>query len=191
MIIGLTGKMAAGKGVVADYLTKRGFTYHSLSDILRGEAKARGIKENIPNLINLGNELRGKEGPGILAKRLVQKVNEAQEGEALADSIRHPAEIEEFKKSVDLPDGKAGKFVLIAVDAPQELRYQRITSRGRAGDKMTFKEFKEQDFKQLKSADPNAQQILECFKMADYTVVNDGTLEELNQKIEDILSDID
>lgn len=183
MIVGLTGKMAAGKGVVADYLKSKGFKYHSCSDVLRQELKDRGLKETIPNLMEVGNQLRSQEGLGVLGRRLVKQIEDKQEQKAIADSIRNPAEAEELKRSKK-------RFILIAVDAPLKLRYQRTISRGRAGDKMTLEEFKQQDFKQLKSDDPNAQQILECFKLADYTVVNDSTLEELHQKIEKILNDL-
>jgi len=37
MIIGLTGKNASGKGEIARFLQERGFTFMSLSDVLRDE----------------------------------------------------------------------------------------------------------------------------------------------------------
>ena len=60
MIIGLTGKNAAGKGEVAEYLKKKGFVYYSLSDVIREEATEKGLEHSRENLINLGNELRKK-----------------------------------------------------------------------------------------------------------------------------------
>ena len=42
MLIGLTGKYAAGKGTVAELLKEQGFAYHSCSDILR-EGSLRGV----------------------------------------------------------------------------------------------------------------------------------------------------
>ena len=175
--------MAAGKGAAAEYLKSKGFKYYSCSDVLREELKNRGLTEDIPSLRKIGNKLRTKEGPGVLGKRLLAQIEKNQDQPAIADSIRNPAEIAELKKAKT-------KFILMAVDAPLELRYERTVARGRAGDKMTLAEFKEQDFKQLKSQDPNAQQILDCFKLADYTIVNDGTLVELHQKIDEILNDI-
>ncbi len=183
MIIGITGKSGAGKGTVAKYLKQRGYVYHSLSDILRLELKKTGQEEDLPNLIKLGNRLRTDEGPGILGKRTVKLIKDNQEEKSLVDSIRNPSEIEEIRMAAD-------HFILVAVDAPLEVRYQRINKRGRPGDNITFEAFKEQDFKQLKSDDTNAQQILDCFKQADYTVVNDSSLEELNQKVDNILKDL-
>ena len=183
MIIGLTGKTAAGKGTVADYLKEKGFLYHSLSDVLREELKSRNVEEDLPNLIKVGNELRTKGGPGVLGKDMLKMIEKNNEDNSIVDSIRNPVEIEELKKTAD-------KFILIAVDAPIKKRYERAKSRNRAGDNISFEEFEELDIKELKSADPNAQQILDCFKQSDYTIVNEGTLDELKQKIEDILIDI-
>ena len=179
MIIGLTGKPAAGKGTVAEYLKTKGYSYHSLSDILRDDFKETGLEVNIPNLAKFGNDLRTKGGPGVLGRRLFKKIKENNEEKSLADSIRNPAEIEELKK--------AGNFVLIAVDAPIELRYERLKKRGRTGEDISLEEFKILDAKQLASDDPNAQQILKCMNLADYTLNNQGSLEELNKQIEDIL----
>src|SRR3989338_7432320 len=95
MIIGLTGKYAAGEGVVAEYFKKKGFGIFSLSDVLREEAKKRKIKVTRANLIKLGNELRKKYGYGILSKRIIKKFK----GEYnVVDIIRHPSEIKELKK---------------------------------------------------------------------------------------------
>ena len=42
MIIGLTGKNAAGKGEVGELLQEKGFYFYSLSDVLREALKSRG-----------------------------------------------------------------------------------------------------------------------------------------------------
>ncbi len=51
MIIGLTGKNASGKGEVAQYLKTRGFTFYSLSDVLREELKRKKKVISRNNLI--------------------------------------------------------------------------------------------------------------------------------------------
>ena len=56
--MGLTGPNAAGKGEVAQLLTSHGYTYHSLSDVVREEAGARGLPVSRKNLVLIGNELR-------------------------------------------------------------------------------------------------------------------------------------
>ena len=63
MIIGLTGKNAAGKGEVAKFLETRGFHYFSLSDVLREELKRRRLAPTRDHLTRVGNELREHYGP--------------------------------------------------------------------------------------------------------------------------------
>src|SRR5438552_1897783 len=65
-VIGLTGPNAAGKGEAAAYLVRRGYAYHSLSDIVREEAAARGLSHSREDLIRVGNDLRIAGGPGAL-----------------------------------------------------------------------------------------------------------------------------
>ena len=76
MIIGLTGKNAAGKGEVANYLKTKGFIYYSLSDAIRKEATKRGLEHSRNNLINLGNELRKNFAPSYLAEQINKKISE-------------------------------------------------------------------------------------------------------------------
>ena len=67
MLIGLTGRNAAGKGEVAEYLKKKSFYYYSLSDVIRDEIRSRGQEPTREALIEVGNELRQKHGAHILA----------------------------------------------------------------------------------------------------------------------------
>ena len=183
MIIGLTGRSAAGKGTVAECLKKKGYIFHSCSDILRLELKKRNINEDLPNLIDIGNVLRQEEGAGVLGKRILQLIQDNNEEKSLVDSIRNPEEIKELKIA-------GSNFVLLAIDAPLEVRYERVKNRGRAGSDISFEEFKKCDEQEFKSDNPKSQQILACMNLADYKINNEGTLEELNTKIDNILEKI-
>ena len=55
-LIGLTGTNGAGKGEVASYLEKNGYSYFSLSDVIREVMKKEGIEESRNNLIKKGNQ---------------------------------------------------------------------------------------------------------------------------------------
>ncbi|MDP7322448.1 MAG: AAA family ATPase, partial [Candidatus Woesearchaeota archaeon] len=117
MIIGLTGKNAAGKGELANYLKNKGFIYFSLSDALRDEATKQDLDHSRDNLIKLGTEMRVKFGKGILAVRINEKISELSGKDIVVDSIRHPGEIEELKKN----DG----FILIGVHTDAKIRFER------------------------------------------------------------------
>jgi hypothetical protein len=122
MVLGLTGPNAAGKGEVADYLRARGFTVHSLSDVVREEARLRGLPPEREHLIRVGNLLRKQSGAGVLAERILPRLG----ARMVVDSVRNPAEVTVLRR---LP-----RFVLLGVDAPVEVRFERSLRRARPGD---------------------------------------------------------
>ncbi len=181
MIIGLTGKNAAGKGEAANYLKSKGFVYYSLSDVIRDEATRRGLDHSRENLINLGNELREKFGPDYLAKKINEKIRASHVEDFAIDSIRSPFEANELMKNSD--------FVLIGVDAPVELRFKRLLERNRLGDSKTLAEFKEHEQRENLKSDTN-QQLDKTFGMAQRIISNDSSLEELHKKIDSMLKEL-
>lgn len=182
MIIGLTGTLGAGKGETAKILIQSGYVYHSCSDVLREELKKRGIEENIENLSKLGNEIRENFGAGELPRRLTAIIRKNGEKKAIVDSLRSVGEIQELRKEHD--------FILIAVEAPIELRYERVKKRGRKGDDLSFEEFQKQEQAQM-SGKGVKQNLKKCIEMADYRVSNEGNLEELKENIEAVLREIE
>lgn len=194
-IVGLTGPNAAGKGEVANILRARGFAYHSLSDVVREEATARGLDHTRENLIRIGNELRAAHGPGALAERIVAKIVGAEGGarqeqvgagsspwlihvppgaNAIVDSIRNPAEVTVLRRL-------AG-FVLVGVNAPIDVRFERSRRRARAGDGTTLEEFARKESLE-NSTDPVAQQLTQTFMLADVVLDNSGTLADLGARV--------
>ncbi|MGB8952654.1 MAG: AAA family ATPase [Candidatus Aminicenantales bacterium] len=171
-LIGLTGTNGAGKGEVAVYFQKKGYQHFSLSDEIREELKKEGKELNRDNLIQKGNELRNKFGPDILARRVMKKVK----GKALIDSLRNPDEIEFLRRRKD--------FILLAVDAPVEMRYERVRKRGRNESASSLEEFINKEEEEM-GGSPEGQQLHRCIQMADTVIMNNGTLEELHRKLEE------
>ncbi len=173
MIIGLTGRNASGKGEVARRLQDGGFRYLSLSDEIRAELKARGLEPSRENMIDEGRRLRKTFGEGVLARRCLRRVTPFEN--YVVDSIRNPAEVEVLRLLKN--------FYLVRVDAPVELRYERLKKRARPGDSQTFEQFKQDEERELASDDPAAQQLIATGEMADFVIVNDADIETLKQKV--------
>ncbi|MCX7920153.1 MAG: AAA family ATPase [bacterium] len=180
MIIGLVGTIGSGKGVCAEYLVQKGFEYCSLSDEIRAELKSRGMPETRELLTEIGNELRAKFGPAILAERVLSRLVPGKN--YVVDSIRNPEEVKALRTRED--------FVLIRIDAPVQLRFNRIQARARPGDVQTFAQFLAQEKAESESPDPNRQQLQATAEMAEFTVINDSTLEELYRQIDTLLEKI-
>ena len=106
----------------------------------------------------------------------------ANGGDAVVESLRCPGEVDALKKK--------GGFVLFAVDADIETRYSRIVERKSVTDRISFQEFVKQEEREMKSDDPNKQNLKRCIEMADYNFKNDWTIEELYKKVEGVLEKI-
>ena len=76
LVIGLTGPNAAGKGEVAAHLASLGFKVHSLSDVVREEAARQDLPPERANLIRIGNGLRRQGGAGVLAQRILSRLED-------------------------------------------------------------------------------------------------------------------
>ena len=177
MIIGLTGKNGSGKGEVAAFLRDKGFEYYSLSDVIREELQSKGIPLTRETLILAGNELRQRYGADVLARLTLKKIDPNRN--YVVDSIRNPAEVLALRS--------AGDFVLLSVDASPEIRFDRIRQRGREQDPQTLEDFLLLEEAEKQSDSEHKQSIEDCQTMADATMINDGSLEDLHRKVTEIV----
>jgi dephospho-CoA kinase len=173
-LIGLTGTNGAGKGEAASFFMEKGYAYFSLSDVIRDELRKEGKELTRDNMIGMGNHMRENISPDILAQMVVKKI----EGNAVIDSIRNPKEVAFFQQQ--------DHFVLLAIDAPAKLRYDRVKKRGRQESVSSLQEFMAKETEEM-GTEENQQQLLTCMEMADHTIINDGTLEEFRKKLEEFL----
>jgi len=173
-LIGLTGTNGSGKGEAASFFVKKGYAYFSLSDIIRAELRNKGQEITRDNLIRMGNKMREEFSPDILAQTVMKKIK----GKAVIDSIRNPKEVEYLKQQ----EG----FLLLFIDALPEIRYERVKKRGREESVLTLKEFIAKEAEEM-STEEKAQQLQVCMKMADFTIQNNTTLQELHKKLERFL----
>lgn len=178
MIIGLTGENCSGKGTVAEYLKSKGFYYLSLSDVIREELAAEGKDITRENLIEKGNELRGSFGPAALAKKTIEKLE--KDRNYVIDSIRNAAEAKEVKAQQNA--------FLIYVTAPAEVRFERMKARGRENDPQTLEAFKKIEELEMKNEEKTKQSLLEAFEIADRKMINDGSIENLQEKVNHLLA---
>ena len=180
MIIGLTGKNASGKGEVAAFFKEGGFQYYSLSDVLREELQKQNKPITRENLLEIGTELRKKSGSGVLASKILAKLDNDQN--YVIDSFRNPTEVETFRSQKN--------FYLIHVTALPETRFERIKKRGRESDPTTLEEFTKLEAREAASSDPNAQQLDATGKLRDVEIENNSSLEELHKTLKEVIRDL-
>ncbi|MEE3326581.1 MAG: AAA family ATPase [Myxococcota bacterium] len=179
MIIGVSGRNGSGKGALLEDLAGRGFTIFSLSDVLRNQLSEQGLAETRERMIATGNALRRERGPGALASVLTQELE--KDIHYGIDSIRHPAE-------VDVLATTTSEFRLIWVEAPIELRFERIRHRARPGDPDTVAELARLENLERGGADTASQQLDAVRARADFVVANESGLDVLSASLDPILT---
>lgn len=179
-IIGITGPAAAGKWTVVEYLKELWFSHYSASGFLTQELEKQGKEVNRDTMRELADSLRAQYGPSYVIEQLYNQAKEKNE-DAILESVRTVWEIELLRK-------KDPWFILLSVDADQRLRYQRAVERKSSKDNVSFEKFCEQEELEKANQDPNKWNISACQTLADISIVNNWSIEELYHQIEEGLS---
>jgi len=179
IIIGLVGSLASGKETFKKYLVEK---YNAkdcrFSSILRDVLERIAVSNSRENLQKISTLLRVNFGENILAKAIAKDASKLDANIVIVDGVRRFTDIEHLQ---ELPN-----FILIKIDADPRIRYERMKLRNEnEGDaQKTFEEF-------LKDHEAEAdKQIPEVMKSAQYSINNDGTLEDLYFQIDKILEQI-
>ncbi|AHF80804.1 Hypothetical protein TES1_1426 [Thermococcus paralvinellae] len=189
MIIGVVGKIAAGKTTIAKFLEEKGFCRISCSDplidLLTHNVDAYSWIPELPEktkptrdrLIEYGKYLKETYGEDILIRLALDKMRYCRD--VVIDGVRSRGEIEAIKQ-------RGG--VIIYVEAKPELRYERLVKRKAEKDK-AIKSF--EDFKRMDNEEERLYYTSKLKGLADFTIVNEGTLEDLRKDVEKILEFLD
>ncbi|MHC1601576.1 MAG: AAA family ATPase [Candidatus Nezhaarchaeales archaeon] len=172
-LICLTGMPGAGKTVVAEIARSIGLKVYSMGDVVREEVLREKGYLSWEEIKRVMFELRQKEGPRAVAKRVTKALMRDMWEVAVIEGVRSLDEIEEFKT--------IGKVVVLAIHSSPIDRYIRLKKRAREGDPKSFEELQERDFKELSLGLGNV------IALADYMIVNDGTLEDFKEEARKIL----
>ncbi|NIR87883.1 flagellar hook-basal body complex protein FliE [Candidatus Bathyarchaeota archaeon] len=174
MVVGVAGMPGAGKATVKEIVQKMGYSVVVMGDEIREETKRRKLKPTPENIGMVMLKLREEEGPYVVAKRCIPKIEKAKGRVVIVDGIRSPHEVEEFKKHFP-------NFTLIAIHASPETRFKRLFQRKRSDDPKGWETFMERDLRELSVGLGNV------IASADYLIVNEGTKAQLKRKIREFL----
>ncbi|MDR1926814.1 MAG: hypothetical protein LBQ13_03995 [Endomicrobium sp.] len=103
-------------------------------------------------------------------------------GKYCITSLRHSCEVNALRERED--------FVLVNVDAPQHIRFERMQKRKRPGDPVTLERFIELEKKESQTSGPG-QQLSKTANMSNITIMNDSNdMATLECIIENLLKNI-
>jgi dephospho-CoA kinase len=179
IIIGLTGQIACGKGVIKKFLIEKyDASDYRFSTILRDVLIRLSVEQSRANIQKISTLLRQTFGEDILAKAMAEDVKNDSDDFIVIDGIRRLADIEYLRK---VPG-----FFLVSVEADEKTRYERVVERNEnPGDsEKTFEEFLADD------ASETEEQIPNTMSEADYKIDNNGDWDELWEQIHDLVKKI-
>ncbi|HDN75950.1 MAG TPA: flagellar hook-basal body complex protein FliE [Acidilobales archaeon] len=183
ILLCVTGMPGAGKSLVARIISKEfNLRIISMGDVVREEAKRRGIPQDMSSMMKFAEELRIKYGDDIVAKLTLDYIRrKGYEGILVIDGVRSLSEIKTFNNY--------GKVLIIAVHASPKVRFKRLKSRGRRDDPKVWSEFASRDMKELRFGIGNV------IALADVMIVNEGKdldrlKDEVVSKIREVLKDV-
>lgn len=179
-IIGIAGEIASGKDTVTKYLQDRyGAKQYRFSDPLRAILKTLHLEITRDNLTAVSTHLREAFGQDILA-HVIEKDAESSEADIVViDGVRRLSDIDLVK---DNPN-----FTFWYTEADVNIRYQRLQGRRENEDdsRLTFEQFLEDHSNETERFIPELKQ------RAKFIIENNGTLEELQEKVDAIMKSIE
>ena len=173
-IIGLGGLAGSGKSSAVEYLTEKGFPKIYFGGVIYKAMDEAGIEKTWDNQQQFREEIRRREGKDFVIKRVIKNIHDlinAGQNKIVLDGLYTWSEYKLLKH--EFP----GQVVVIAIVTPKYLRYQRMAKR--IERPMQPHEVDQRDWSEIENLEKGGP-----IAIADYFIINDGSLEQLHQKID-------
>lgn len=176
VVLGFTGLIACGKGTAAKYLKEKyGADTFRFSTILRDVLDRLYLPQSRENMITLSVNLREKFGQDLLSKVIAQDAATAENSLVVVEGMRRPADIKDLKT--------VAGFKMVSIEVDPKVRYERLIKRAEnPGDtEKTYEDFLEDHKAETEITIPD------LMKQADFTIDNNGTLEDLYKQLDELV----
>lgn len=179
-VVGVVGRNGSGKDEVVKRLNaKFGVPVTSTGDITREIAKKAGIEPNRENLNNISKEYWSKYGREFYPGRIAKKIIENEWKIAGWTGIRPPSDVKIIKEFL------GENFILINIETDTQLRFERLAKRAEERDAKKYEDFMKQE-----KSENEIFQLDETVSMANLTIKNNGSLDDLHKEIDKFAQEI-
>jgi len=176
-VIGIVGLPGSGKSEAANVAADMGVPVVTMGDVIRAECRERGL-DPASDHGTVAKALREEDGPAAIAERSLPMIESEldEEPAVVVDGIRSDEEVRTFREAF------GESFLLVAIDAPFELRAERLDLRGRdAGADDGGESLADRDERELGFG------MGEAMEMADLAIENTETLAAFQRNIRTLL----
>jgi dephospho-CoA kinase len=175
-VVAIVGMAGAGKSEVARVFEEHGFKKVRFGDITDEELKNRGLESNEENERYIRQQLREKHGMAAYAKLNLPRIDSSlKSSNVVIDGLYS------WEEYILLKERYGRGFITVAVWASPATRHARLASR--AERPLTLEEAASRDKSEIENINKGGP-----IAMADFTIVNEASLKELEKETERVLS---
>jgi len=175
-VVAIVGMVGAGKSEVARVFEKSGFNKVRFGDITEEEIRNRGLELNEENERHIREELRKEHGMSAYAKLNLPRIDASlKSSNVVVDGLYS------WEEYTLLKDRYGARLSTVAVWSSQATRHARL--RNRAKRPLTFEEAANRDKAEIENINKGGP-----IAMADFAIVNEASLKELERETERVLS---
>lgn len=175
-VVVLAGMPGAGKSLASTVAKQSGIPVFVSGDVVRLEARRKGLEPTRSNLGRLMLEIREKEGMGAVARRLLPLIKEIVPPVVIYEGARNMEEIDELKRHYTV--------FSVAIHASPRSRYRRLLRRRRHDQPKSWMQFLERDNRELRVG------LGRVISLADRMIENEETKDHLRKQTRRVLKKI-
>jgi dephospho-CoA kinase len=175
-VVAIVGMAGAGKSEVARAFEEHGFKKVRFGDITDEELNNRGLEPNEENERYIRQQLRKEYGMAVYAKLNLPRIDSSlKSSNVVVDGLYS------WEEYILLKEYYGGQFSTVAVWASAATRHARLAYRTERS--LTLEEAANRDKSEIENINKGGP-----IAMADFTIVNETSLEELEKETERVLS---
>lgn len=175
-VVSIVGMAGSGKSEVAKVFEKSGFAKVRFGDITDEEVRRRGLELNEQNERLVRQELRAEHGMAAYAKLSLPKIDALlQTGNAVVDGLYS------WEEYLLMKERYGSRFAVVAVWASPGTRHQRLARR--PVRPLTPEEAASRDIAEIENLNKGGP-----IAMADFTIINESSLNDLERETRKVLA---
>jgi dephospho-CoA kinase len=175
-VVSIVGMAGSGKSEVAEVFAKNGFKKVRFGDVTDEEIKKRGLKLNEENERYVRQQLRREHGMAAYAELNLPKIDVwLKSSDVVVDGLYS------WEEYTLLKSRYGDDFHVVAVWASPKTRYQRLSKR--AVRPLMAEEAAGRDVAELENTNKGGP-----IAMADFTILNEASLEDLEKETKKVIS---